>query len=190
MWSPTSIPGKPALLVADASRNVEGWESDFGARLYSSLSRRGMGLVGDGPITARDPDDLLARLGSLGGYNCILLLGHGSEDPQDGVAGHWARLATWEALPPLLLALCTWDQYDPSLSRRVLEPSEGPAAFALAPQSPLTAREAGLFYLKFFTELDLHSTDAISGRMVWFAWSKAKELLRKRKLQGVVGARC
>jgi hypothetical protein len=56
--------------------------------------------------------------------------------------------------------------------------------------SPMSAREAGLFYLKFFTELNLHSKDHISGKMVWFSFSKAKEFLKRRRYSAKFGARC
>ena len=44
--------------------------------------------------------------------------------------------------------------------------------------------------LKFFTEMGLHSSDDITGKMVWFSCSKARELLRRRRLVGKVGVRC
>ena len=106
------------------------------------------------------------------------------------MASYWAWLNSQVELPPLVFAACTWESYDPSVSREILESPDTFAPLALAPQSPLTPREASLFLLKFFTELDLHSTDSITGRMVWFSHSKARELLRRRRLAGKVGLRC
>ena len=53
----------------------------------------------------------------------------------------------------------------------------------------MSGREGGLFLLKFFTELDLHSEVNMTGRMAWFSWSKASELLKRRQLTGRFGLR-
>ena len=82
------------------------------------------------------------------------------------------------------------EDYDPETTHDILKSPTNFAPLAVAQGSPLTPREAGLFFLKFFIELDLHSSDEISGRMVWFSWSKARELLRRRRLTGVVEVRC
>ena len=90
----------------------------------------------------------------------------------------------------MLVALCTWGDHDPDLSGEVLRDATDLAPFTLAPTSPLTPREAGLYFLKFFIELHLHAPSEISGRMVWFSASKAAALLRRRGLPGTVGLRC
>ena len=76
------------------------------------------------------------------------------------------------------------------MGSELLRGSTDLAPFALAPTSPLTPREAGLYFLKFFIELHLHAPSEISGRMVWFSASKAAALLRRRGLAGTVGVRC
>ena len=53
----------------------------------------------------------------------------------------------------------------------------------------MTGREGGLFFLKFFTELHLHSEVDMTGRMAWFSWSKATALLKRRRLKGSFGLR-
>ena len=110
--------------------------------------------------------------------------------PGANLASYWSWLNSDVELPTVLFATCTWESYDPAVSKEILECSSSFAPLAIAPQSPLTAREAGLYFLKFFTELDLHSTDKITGRMVWFACSKARELLKRRRLAGKFGLRC
>ena len=62
-------------------------------------------------------------------------------------------------------------------------------AMALAPLSPLTPREGGLFFVKFFTELDLHSLDRISAGIVRFSYAKARHLLDRRHMRGKIGVR-
>ena len=198
LWSSVSIPGKPALLIVDTSHNLHGWESRFCDRIYSSLRKRGLCLKSEGPVRVHGPDELEPHLlepylKDDQGLNSILLLGHGTEEaltPGERMGAYWAWLAAREWLPPLLLAVCTWESYDPALTDRVLGASGGFAPMAVAQKSPLSPREAGLYFLKFFTELDLHSEDAVTGRMVWFSDSKARELLKRRRLPGLVGARC
>ena len=46
--------------------------------------------------------------------------------------------------------------------------------------------------MKFFAEVDMHSesTESMTGKMIWFGHSKAREILRRRKYDGRVGLRC
>jgi len=64
------------------------------------------------------------------------------------------------------------------------------APIIVTPTTLATPRQIGLFYLKFFTELKLHCSDMITGKMAWFAFSKAKELLRRRRYDVQFGIRC
>ena len=186
VWSAATIPGPPSLLVVDASDARDGWEADFCRRLAGSLRRRGLNVA-----LAERPDDLRPRLEATPPPNCLLLAGHATPSTQaNGLRATWEWLQAHEALPPMLVALCTWSDHDPDLSRELLRGATDLAPFALAPTSPLTPREAGLYFLKFFIELHLHAPDEISGRMVWFSASKAAALLRRRGLAGTVGARC
>ena len=52
----------------------------------------------------------------------------------------------------------------------------------------MSVRAAGLFFMKFFVELDMHSeaADSMTGKMVWFGHSKAREILRRRNYEGRV----
>ena len=193
MGSPVSIPGKPTILVVDASSNLEGWESEFCSRLFAAMKKRGLSLTGTGPVATENPQQLAPHVESQEAFNCILLLGHGKGDgvePGSDIGSYWAWLNAQDGLLPKLVALCTWERYDQSLSHEILESSETFAPLALSPQSPMTPREAGLYFLKFFTELDLHSEGSITGKMVWFSGSKARELLKRRRLTGKVGVRC
>ena len=189
VWSAASIPGPPALLVVDASGGREGWEADFCWRLAGSLGRRGLSVATAPPIER--PEVLRAHLAGSPPANCLLLAGHPQPKmSESGLRGWWEWLQAQEGLPPMLVALCSWEDHDPDLSREVIDGSSSLAPFALAPTSPLTPREAGLYFLKFFTELHLHAPEEISGRMVWFSASKAAALLRRRGLAGTVGVRC
>ena len=192
LWSSASIPGRPALLVVDASHNLHGWESEFCDRLHSSLRKRGLCLKSESPVRVDSPEELVQHLKDAE-LNSILLLGHGTEailPPGETIEAYWEWLDAQEWLPPILSAVCTWEDYDAALSERILAASDGFAPMAVAQKSPLSPREASLYFLKFFTELDLHSEDAITGRMVWFSDSKARELLKRRRLPGVLAARC
>ncbi len=193
LWSSVSIPRRPTILVIDASRNVRGWEYEFSDLLFARLSRRGLSLTGDAPVRVEQPSDMAPHLEAHDDFNCVLLLGHGDGDSLVSGArlgDYWDWLNSGVELPPVLFCACMWESYDPQVSKGILESPESFAPLAISPQSPLTPRESGLFLLKFFTELNLHSTDSITGKMVWFSGSKAKELLRRRRLPGKVGVRC
>lgn len=188
-----SIAGKPTVLMVDTSCNSGGWEFGFCDRLFISMRRRGLQLKGGEPVRVKRPEELVPHLEPRDAFNCILLFGYGEGYgvPQgEKLSSYWTWLNTQARLSYVLFSACMWEGHDAALSREILEARESFAPLALAPQSVLTPREAGLFFLKFFTELDLHSTDSVTGRMVWFACSKARELLRRRRLPGKVGLRC
>ena len=192
LWSPTAIPGSPRVLIVDASCNAEGWEGEFCDRMADTLKRKQLQLVGEAPVRVGRPEAMAEVLESQD-FNCLLLFGHGqgqSVHEEAKLKEYWTWLCRHEGLAPMLLALCTCETYDPETSQAILEAREGFARLALAPQSPLTPRAAWLFFMKFFTELDLHTSDAITGKMVWFSYAKARELLKRRRLPGEVGVRC
>jgi len=190
LWSQITIPGKPRLLLVDGSRDLQGWEAEFCSRIFNVLGRKGINLAGEGPLKVDRPQDLFEALQDQGAFNCLFLVVHGAQVPEESkLSSFWNWLSNYDGLTPKLLAVCTFEDHDPDTSREILSVKDSFAQFAIVPQSPLSPRGAGLFFLKFFTELDLHSHDAITGRMVWFSRSKARELLRKRRLPGEIGAR-
>ena len=83
LWSQTTIPAKPRLLVVDGSRNHQGWEAEFCSRIFNVLGRKGMNLVGEGPLKADRPQDLSEALSDQGSFNCIFLVGHGAQVPEE-----------------------------------------------------------------------------------------------------------
>ena len=188
-----TIPGKPTILFIDGSRNLEGWESSFCDRMFNSMQRRGIHLVTDLPFRAEKPEELVPRLDQEDGFNCVLLLCHGegervSQEAKLGSYWEWLNGYPWKN-PKLFVAL-TWQSYDPQASREILESSNSFAPVALAPTSSVTPRLGGLFFVKFFAELHLHSHDSISGGMARFSYAKAKYLLERRGVSGAVGIRC
>ncbi len=191
MWSPTVIEAPPVVLLVDASRNLAGWESEFCDRLFTAMARRGLRLVGSGSLSVGAPQQLEPHLRAFESASCVLLVGHGEVTAPSAAVEMQAYVAWLKAnvAGPKLLAVCSWQHYDPALTEELLTAPNDFAPLALAQRSPVTAREAGLFFLKFFTELHLHSEDQISGRMAWFSWSKAKELLNRRRLEGSFGVR-
>ena len=192
MWSQTIIPGEPRLLIVDGSGNVQGWESEFCDRIWNVLTRKGFRLVGEGPMRARNPEDLAEPWRDQDSFNCIFRACHGkaTQAGPTGLVAYWDWLSNQQGLDPKLLAVCTWEDHDAETSESILASEDNVASLAIAPQSPLSPRAAGLFYMKFFTELGDHSSDSINGRMVWFSCTKARELLRRRRLPGQIGMRC
>ena len=192
-WSETTIPGKPRLLVVDSSRNAQGWEAEFCSRIYRVLQRKQMRLAGEGPLRVDRPQDVSEALLDQEAINCIFLFSHGvgpHATEESNLSSFWNWLCSCEGLSPKLLAVCTCEDYDADTSESILTAEDSFASFAIVPQSPVSPRAAGLFFLKFFTELDMHAPDEITGKMVWFSRSKAREFLRKRHLAGEIGMRC
>lgn len=192
-WSDTTIPGKPRLLMVDASGNAQGWEREFCERIVNVLRRKDVELAGGGAMRVDRAQDLAQALQDQESFNCMLLLCHGtgaSVPQESNLSAFWAWMSGYDALSPKLLAVCTCEDNDPETSQRILGSSDSFAQLAVVPQSPLSPRAAGLFFMKFFTELDLHAHDSITGKMVWFSHSKAREILKRRHLPGQVGVRC
>jgi len=191
MWSSVTIPGKPSILLVDASRNFRGWERDFCERLHGSLKRAGLSIEGNEPIR-------IAEAGEMEMYrskqsNCWIYFAHGTASnvpTERTLRHHWEQLNQHRDFPPVLFAGMMFDSYDAPTSELILKSSPSIAAIALAPQSQATARESSLFLLKFFVELNLHSDESITGKMAWFSFTKARELLRRRRYSGLFGARC
>jgi hypothetical protein len=185
MWTQVSIPGSPQILMVDGTRNIEGWERDFFGRLRQSLQRSEL-AVDSHEVAA--PSELSGAL-QKSTFNCLLLFAHAESD-QSSLRAFWETLRLQKYLPPFLFAICSPPEFDAEVNNEVLKSPSSLVPLAVAPQSPMSAREAGLFHLKFFTELKLHSAENISGKMVWFSFSKAKELLRRRRYSGKFGVRC
>ena len=192
-WSQATIPGKPRLLVVDSSGNAQAWEAEYCRRISDVLGRKGMQLVRNQPLRVNRPQELSEALIDQDAFNCILLISHGvgGQVPKESkLESFWDWLTSKDWPAPKLLAVCTWEDHDPDTSKSILAAQDSFAQFAIVPQTSLSPRAAGLFFMKFFTELDLHAPDEITGKMVWFSRSKARELLRKRHLPGEIGMRC
>ena len=191
MWSATSIDGGPRLLLIDGSQDLAGWEAAFCDRLFKGLKRR-LAMVGEGPVRTGGPEGLLEYEGALGQANCFVVVAHGSETSPPAWArllGYWAWLDA-NVRGPRLFAGISWQSYSAQLRETVLSAGQTFAPLALVPQRPVSFREAGLYLLKFFTELALHSGEQITGKMVWFSASKAQELMRRRGFGSAFGVRC
>ena len=187
VWSAATIPGAPTLLVVDASDEREGWEADFCRRLAGSLQRRGLSVA-----ASRLRRTSRAHLDASPPPNCLLLAGHATPAAPESATPTVLGVAPGAggAVPPCSSRSAPGVTTTRTLATGGRTHSTDLAPFALAPTSPLTPREAGLYFLKFFIELHLHAPEEISGRMVWFSASKAAALLRRRGLAGTVGARC
>ncbi len=176
MWSSIIIPGVPRILMADATQNQQGWEHAFSDRLYQSLKKSGLNMEEDAPL--QTGGNQLSEYP----FNCLLIFAHSQKEVLETLGS--------QNLSPYLLAICSTDGFDAESGGTILTANPPLAPIIIAPLSAMSPREAGLFYLKFFTELKLHSEDSISGKMVWFSVSKAKELLKRRRYAAKFGVRC
>ena len=178
MFSTTVISGTPNVLIVDASHDVGAWEADFCGRLYRAMDRRGIALVRSTPAVIRRPEDL-GPLVEGADYNCICLFGPVKHATAPRVTAYvdWLEL---HVAGPKLLTACAWESSTEADADRLLGASPTFAPIALMPRGPVSAREAGLGLLKFYTELVLHAQSETTGRMAWFSWRKAQELLTRR----------
>ena len=71
IWSQITIPGNPRILIVDGTRNTQGWENEFAARIFTVLKRKGLDLVGDVPLRPSQPQDLNAVLEGEDSFNFI-----------------------------------------------------------------------------------------------------------------------
>jgi len=191
MWSSTTIDGPPRLLIVDASGQLESREVSFGRDLFRALNRRSM-LVGEKPLKIDAPEQYSLYREIFDQANCVLLFVRASEDNSPAssrLVDYWEWLNANLDRPKLFFG-CSWESYDPAIVETVLNSKITFAPIALIPQMGVTPREVGLFCLKFFTELTLHSGDHVTGKMAWFSASKAKELMRRRGFHVSFGLRC
>jgi hypothetical protein len=182
-WGDAVINGRPRVLTVEITGNREEWEHDSARRVHSSMRRRNISLTADEPLMG-DASDLAEMINGAGDFNAMLLLCR----PEDNDAA----MQIWSQLQGIsdhaLLAICTWDTAEPVLAGAISESTELFGQLAVVQESPMTVRGAGLFFMKFFAELDLHSesTESMTGKMVWFGHSKAREILKRRNLEGRV----
>jgi len=188
-WSEVTVQGRPRVLVLDAAADRDGWEAEATQRIAASLVRRDITVVGGTPVVVAGADDIATAIKSAADFNCIFLTVRADGSPS--AAECWRALQDSLAGEIKLFAMCTWDSADPDVSAEVLGAEETFAPIAVAQQEPMTGRGASLFFMKFFAELDMHSesTNSMSGKMVWFGHSKAREIMRRRHYDGRVGLR-
>ena len=187
MLSKTVIEAPLRVLVVDATENVEGFEWEVASRLLAVLGKRGVALVDDEPLKVADVSDIGRRADAVSAATCVVLLGSEHGPPGRG-------LAVWEWIGsnvagPKLAVVCQWGAGDWRLTDAVLEAPTRWAPIGIAQESAVSPREGGLFLLKFLTEMDLHSDERMSGRMAWFSWKKADELVKRRGMAVRFGLR-
>jgi hypothetical protein len=178
MFSNTVIPGAPRVMMIDASTDAGGWEAAYCERLHAVMGRRGIAMVSTAPVSISKPDEL-GRLVEGIDYNCICLFGPALPDVTPALVDYVDWLEMHVAGPKLLTA-CAWEATPAGATDQLLATRPTFAPIALMPDGPVSAREAGLGLMKFYVELALHAEQQTTGRMVWFSWRKAQEVLRRR----------
>lgn len=183
------MPGRPRVLILDAAGDRDGWEAEATAHISNSLTRRDIPVIGGAPVLVTGPDDIAAAIESADDFNCIFLTARADGSPS--AAECWSTLQEQLSGSSKLLAMCTWDTADPDMSEHALKDESTFAPVAVVQQEPMSGRGASLFFMKFFAELDMHSesTNSMTGKMVWFGHSKAREIMRRRNYEGRVGLR-
>ena len=141
-WSQITIPGKPRLLMVDASRNAQGWETELSDRVFNVLSRKEIEIAGRRLLRVNSPQDLGEALEDEQAFNCILLFcnAQGPRVRQEfGLSAFWTWLSKHKTLSPKLVAVCTWEMDDPETVERILTADDTFAPLAVVPKSPLSS---------------------------------------------------
>ncbi len=188
-WSDVTVPGRPRVLILDAVEDRAGWEATATMRIAESLIRRGISVIGDAVVPVSGSDDITLALRSPRDFNCIFLTVRA--DNSTSMSEYWIALQDGLAGESKLFAMCTWDTADPKVAEDAIKVEDTFAPIAVVQQQPMSGRGASLFFMKFFAELDMHSesTNSMTGKMVWFGHSKAREIMRRRHYDGRVGLR-
>ena len=167
------ITGKPTVLSIDATQNAGGWEHRLSHRIFKSLERRGVAMLGNEPYHISRPEEMGKPLTEHQTFNCLLLQAHG--DSALGNAEECLKYLSGSVQQdPKLLAVCVCQAYIADLADK-LQQKGGVPSIMLVPVGELSVREAAPFFVKFFVELNLHSTDSINGMMAQFAFAKAQK---------------
>ena len=175
MFSTSAIERSLCLLLIDATGNSGGWEWDVSDKLMRVLGKRGLVLAEEQVIAITSVSDLAAHASSLGAASCVVLFCSGD----DVDVWHWL---TTNVNGSKLAVVCQWGDQARVMADAVLKVPDAWAPIAVAADSAVAPREGALFLLKFLTELNLHSDNRMTGRMAWFAWTKANELLKRRRM--------
>ncbi len=172
--------GKPVVLFVDGTQNIQGWEHGASTRLFRSMRRRKVQLIGTKPTRPTSPEGLAGELASRSNFNCMLLAGHGRapEVPANAqLKSYWDVLGQQEGLALIVLAMWTCGRPDPGLKDEALQ-AKDLAPIALASEAGLDAKEALFFFSRFFEELTLHSPESITVAMARFSYIKARHFAK------------
>jgi hypothetical protein len=170
----STTPGSVRILFIDASRDREGFEHTLSREVFAELREAGVDLATDDVIFADDVETYKNAFGR-GEFNTLLLLTHGSKDPDDGnvsgIAGPGEISNYYElaGLAPLLrdklicLAVCYGSCED---ARQVFLSENHFALTLVAPKSPLSESEVRAFFPAFFSELKKSCANEIDPNVV------------------------
>jgi len=188
-WSDVTVLGRPRVLIIDAVQDIDSWEAEASEKIAASLVRRDIPVIGGKPVHVAGAADIAAAVRSADDFNCVFLTARA--DASLSAAECWNTLNDCLKGKTKLLAMCTWDSADADVAADVMARADSFAPIAVAQQEPMSGRGASLFFMKFFAELDMHSeaSNSMTGKMVWFGHSKAREIMRRRHYDGRVGLR-
>ena len=173
MTKQVTIAGKPTVLSIDATQNVGGWEYRLSHRIFKSLERRGVAMLGSESYHISRPEEMWNPLAQHQGFNCLLLQAHG-DFVLENLEECLKYLSHQVQQDSKLLAVCVCQGYVADMAEKLQQKGSVPSIM-LVPVGELSVRQAAPFFVKFFVELNLHSTDSINGMMAQFAFAKAQK---------------
>jgi hypothetical protein len=184
MFSTTVIERPLRVLLIHVSSDTIADESTAVARLANVLSKRNVPLAAPTPIVVANAADLPAHAETIASASCIVIVG--------SQPAHQLEVYQWlddNVIDSTFAVTCAFGIHDTALTDAVLKSSNGWAPIAIAQESDITLREGALFLAKFLAEMHLHTDGNITGRMAWFSWKKAGELLKRRRSDARFGLR-
>ena len=179
MWSSAFISGKPVVNVKAIEETGTRTGVATAKRLSQKLKRRKVTLASSELGSVVHPNSLAT---SMAASNCFLLVWTTSEGrSNDCLSTVCQSLLQRSKSGPILVALLAGLDTDPDFEG-LIETHEQTIPFLLTQTRSVPFHHGEAYILKFFSELALHSTENLSGKMVWFSAAKAAALLKTRGL--------
>ncbi len=178
-------PGNPRVLVVDLTHDKKGFEHNMTRTICNQLRERGVVLTDNSPAFSSNIDEYEDVLSNCADFNCLLLVTHGSKDPNNGEASKvigpdgrtdWYSLARSSA--PLkdkfiMLAVC-YGCCEDSIAAFTQECSW--ALSLLGSHVSLKRREATAFFPAFLEELTSTCLESIDPVQIQYALGRTKHL--------------
>lgn len=145
-------------MLIDGTKNVHGWEYEFSDKLWQSLHKEGVRMVGDGPVrltSALQLGDALS-VAPRDTELSLLLFVHGVRKDQKPDGSSVYAYGCWFVVHPAssvrLFTLCVCREMERGFATEIAQ-SGGGIPYKIVPNRNLSLEEAEQFFYAFFREL-------------------------------------